>query len=190
MLVGVGPSMLTATFVCPCRCVRRSQIERAGGLSGKCTVSGRHSLVSFLFPIPFLILFIIIHVLLLSWTIPATLAVLHQDLGKAIEILSEAARASETPNPVLISAAMALAGFSKEDRSLWKDTCSLLRWVCLGVILEGASTSATPTKSVYVLRFRSQVESPYLRAVFGFLTSSYSAWKYVVEEEAIDYMDR
>eukprot|EP00053_Salpingoeca_punica_P015119 m.138383 g.138383 ORF g.138383 m.138383 type:complete len:930 (+) comp16629_c0_seq1:98-2887(+) len=94
----------------------------------------------------------------------AALSLFHHDMPRAIAALRQGAEKHPDQKSVYIAAAMSLAGYSPtSENNLWKDTCAELR---------------------------TQLNSPYLRAAFGYLTRSDRQYREVLTETGLSLADR
>ncbi|XP_031568130.1 GATOR complex protein MIOS-like [Actinia tenebrosa] len=101
----------------------------------------------------------------------ATIALFNNDIRQAIDILSAASKAATTnpnhnskvPGMVFNMVAMALSGYTVEKEALWRQMC---RKLC------------------------SEIESPYLRAAFTFLTTEDGNFDNILNESRIEVEDR
>ncbi|KAL8558525.1 hypothetical protein ACOMHN_038849 [Nucella lapillus] len=94
----------------------------------------------------------------------AAIAIFFLKMKKALDILStSAANTTDNGNVNLNAVAMALAGYNEHNNPLWRQICSSQR---------------------------SQLSSPYLRAVFAFLASDSALYEDVLNEEGMSVEDR
>ncbi|GAB6033307.1 hypothetical protein CHUAL_013078 [Chamberlinius hualienensis] len=95
----------------------------------------------------------------------AAIAVFNMKMLKAISILQKGAqKATQVSGGVpLAMIAMSLSGYTEDKTSLWRDMCDKLR---------------------------SQLQDPYLRAMFAFLTSDNDSYEDVLNEEGVSIQDR
>ncbi|XP_076467214.1 GATOR2 complex protein MIOS-like [Babylonia areolata] len=94
----------------------------------------------------------------------ATIAIFFLKMKRALDILStSAANSADNGKMNLHAVAMALAGYSEHNNPLWRQTCGSQR---------------------------SQLSSPYLRAVFAFLASATDYYEDVLNEEGLSVEDR
>lgn len=94
----------------------------------------------------------------------AAIAVFFLKIKKALQILSTSASTATGDGKMNLNAvAMALAGYNEHNNQLWRETCSTQR---------------------------SQLASPYLRAIFAFLASDSPFYRQVLAEDGMSVEDR
>lgn len=100
-----------------------------------------------------------------QYTRAAAISVFNLKMRKAIDCLISGSSApiENGGDPTLSTVAMALSGYTGEKNSLWREMCSA---------------------------FRSELNHPYLRAIFSFLTSETETYEEIVYDQSLELSDR